>query len=127
MIAAIDHTADVIADVANWARTLPPHSPRAAGYAMLRTLMAASMEHEATADKLRASFSTPLQKRIQDRLLAEHVDTTTARTAADAMVGGIVYSILRDGRAYPLDRAELTARPSSKRSSIDRRRQRRLT
>ena len=110
MIAAIEHTEDVIADLATWTRELAAALTTAAGYAMLRTLMAASMEHEDTADKLRDKFSAPLQEGIQSRLLAERIDAATAQTTADALVGAVVYSILRDGRAYELDRAELTAR-----------------
>lgn len=110
MLEAIEYTADVIVDLVRWAKGLAAALTTPAGYAMLRTLMAASMEHEDTADKLRVSFSTPLQEMIQARLLAERVDPATAQTSADALVGGIIYSILRDGRAYPPERAELTAR-----------------
>ena len=61
--------------------------------------MAASMEHEDTADRLRAGFGTPLQETAQARLLGGHINEATALAAADAIVGGITYSILRDGRS----------------------------
>jgi AcrR family transcriptional regulator len=110
MVEAVRYSADVTADLASWATNLAAALTTPQGYAMLRTLMAASMEHEGTADKLRASFSTPLQATIEARLLAERVDVRMAQTLADALVGGIIYAILRDGPTYPVTQAEMTAR-----------------
>ena len=80
------------------------------GSAMLRILTAASMEQDDTAARLRSDFSTPLQETVQQRLLDEGVGEQIAQVAADAIVGGIVYSILREGRSYTRQRAELTTR-----------------
>jgi AcrR family transcriptional regulator len=110
ILASVGHTADVAGDLATWARKLAVTLTTARGYAMLRILMAASLEHEDTATRLRAGFSTPLQETVQTRLLAEGIDAATARAAADAIVGGIVYSIIREGRSYAHSRAELTTR-----------------
>ena len=60
---------------------------------MLPILMAASMEHEDTADRLRAASVHHYRRRFKARLLAGHVNEATARGAADAIVGGITYSI----------------------------------
>jgi hypothetical protein len=78
--------------------------------AMLRILMAASLAHEDAAARLRIGFSMPLQEAVKSRLVAEGVGEPTAQAAADAIVGGVVYPILYEGRAYSRGRAELTAR-----------------
>jgi hypothetical protein len=72
--------------------------------------MAASLEHEDTATRLRAGFSRPLIESVRDRLLADDVDAETAQAAADALLGAVVYAILSEGRSYPRQRAEATAR-----------------
>ncbi len=79
----------------------------ARGSAMLRTLTVACMEHEDTAVKLRAGFSLPLHDSVRARLLADGIDETTAESAADAIVGGVVYPILSDAQPYSRRRAEL--------------------
>jgi AcrR family transcriptional regulator len=110
ILVPVAHTADVTDDLVVWARKLAVTLTTVRGYAMLRILMAASLEHEDTAVRLRAGFSTPLQDTVQYRLRAAGVDEATAQAAADAVVGSIVYSIIREGRSYPHARAELTTR-----------------
>ncbi|MET0898481.1 MAG: TetR/AcrR family transcriptional regulator [Mycobacterium sp.] len=110
MLRAVAHTADLTADLVAWAKNLAATLTTDRGLAMLRVLMAASLENEETADRLRAGFSTPLQETVTTRLIAAGVEESTARAAADAIVGGIVYPILREGRTYPRRRAELTTR-----------------
>jgi hypothetical protein len=68
------------------------------------------MEHEDTAVRLRDGFSSPLHDSVHARLLAEGIDGATADSAADAIVGGVVYPILSAGQAYSRRRAELTTR-----------------
>jgi len=104
------HTDDCTADLVRWAKHLAATLTTERGSAMLRILTAASMEHDDTAARLRAGFSTPLQEMVQQRLLDEDVDKEMAQVAADAVVGGIVYSILLEGRRYTRQRAELTTR-----------------
>ncbi|UNB53932.1 TetR/AcrR family transcriptional regulator [Mycolicibacterium sp. YH-1] len=106
----VRHTADLSADLTAWARNLAATLTTERGAAMLRILTAASLEHEDVAARLRSGFSTPLQDSVKSRLLAAHIDEPTAQAAADAIVGGIVYPILSEGRAYSRDRAELTTR-----------------
>jgi AcrR family transcriptional regulator len=106
----VKHTADLTADLTAWARNLAATLTTERGAAMLRILTAASLEHEDVAARLRTGFSTPLQDSVKSRLLAEHIDEPTAQAAADAIVGGIVYPILSEGRAYSRSRAELTTR-----------------
>lgn len=106
----VKHTADLSADLTAWARNLAATLTTERGAAMLRILTAASLEHEDVAARLRSGFSTPLQDSVKSRLLAAHIDEPTAQAAADAIVGGIVYPILSEGRAYSRDRAELTTR-----------------
>jgi hypothetical protein len=77
---------------------------------MLRTLTVACMEHEDTAVKLRAGFSLPLHDRVRTRLLVAGIDEPTAESAADAIVGGVVYPILSGAQSYSRRRAELTTR-----------------
>jgi AcrR family transcriptional regulator len=106
----VKHTEDLTADLVAWTRNLAATLTTERGSAMLRILTAASLEHDDVAARLRAGFSTPLQDSVKARLLAEHVEEPTAQAAADAVVGGIVYSILREGRSYPRRRAELLTR-----------------
>ncbi|MET0700151.1 MAG: TetR/AcrR family transcriptional regulator [Mycobacterium sp.] len=124
ILAPVAYTADVTDDLVAWARKLAVTLTTVRGHAMLRILMAASLEHEDTAERLRAGFSTPLQDTVAARLLADGVAEATAQAAADAVVGGIVYAIIREGRSYPHARAELTTRtvvgslsPASRRQS----------
>lgn len=106
----VKHTDDLTGDVVAWARNLAATLTTERGSAMLRILMAASLEHDDVAARLRTGFSTPLQDSVKSRLLAASVEKSTAQAAADAIVGGIVYSILREGRSYSPRRAELTTR-----------------
>jgi hypothetical protein len=80
------------------------------GSAMLRILTVACMEHEDTAVRLRAGFSRPLHDSVRTRLLVAGIDEATAASAADAIVGGVVYPILSDAQRYSVSRAELTTR-----------------
>lgn len=110
ILASVAYTSDVTDDLVAWARKLAVTLTTPRGHAMLRILMAASLEHEDTAARLREGFSTPLQEAVEARLLAEGIDDAAAQAAADAIVGGIVYAIIREGRSYQRARAELTTR-----------------
>jgi AcrR family transcriptional regulator len=110
ILASVEHTEDVTADLIGWVRKLAATLTTARGSAMLRTLTAAGMEHHETAVKLRAGFSDPLHDSVRTRLLAEGVDEATAESAADAIVGGVVYPILSDPQQYSRKRAERTTR-----------------
>ncbi len=110
ILASVDHTADLAADLVAWVRKLAASLTTARGSAMLRTLTVAGMEHQETAVKLRSGFSSPLHDSVRARLVAHGVDAATADSAADAIVGGVVYPILSDAQAYSLSRAELTTR-----------------
>jgi len=59
---------------------------------------------------LRAGFSLQLHDSVRTRLLADGIDEPTAESAADAIVGGVVYPILSDAQSYSRRRAELTTR-----------------
>jgi AcrR family transcriptional regulator len=108
ILASVDHTDDLAADLVAWVRKLTATLTTERGSAMLRTLTVACMEHEETAVKLRAGFSLPLHDSVRARLLADGIDADTAESAADAIVGGVVYPILSDARKYSRRRAELT-------------------
>ncbi|MEY8018693.1 TetR/AcrR family transcriptional regulator [Mycobacterium servetii] len=110
ILASVDHTADLAADLVGWVHKLAAALTTSRGSAMLRILTVAGIEHEDTAVKLRAGFSSPLHESVRARLLAHGADEATAESAADAIVGGVVYPILSDAQAYSLSRAELTAR-----------------
>ncbi|MBU9767291.1 TetR/AcrR family transcriptional regulator [Mycobacterium sp. TNTM28] len=110
ILAAMPRTGDLTADLVSWAGRLASALTTKRGNAMLRILTAASLEHDDTAARLRAGFSRPLQESVRTRLMAEHIDADLASTAADALLGGVVYPILSDGRSYPPERAEAMAR-----------------
>lgn len=110
ILASVTHTNDVEADLVRWASRLAATLTTERGSAMLRILTVASMEHEDTAVKLRAGFNEPLIATVRTRLLAEGIDDAAATSAADAIVGAVVYPILSEGRAYRRKRAELTTR-----------------
>jgi len=110
ILASVGHTDDLAADLVAWVRKLAATLTTARGSAMLRILTVAGMEHEDTGDKLRAGFSKPLHDSVRSRLLADGIDDATAESAADAIVGGVVYPILSDAQRYPRRRAELTTR-----------------
>ncbi len=110
ILATMPHTDDLTADLVSWAGTLASALTTKRGNAMLRTLTAASLEHEDTAARLRAGFSRPLIDSVRTRLLAEHIDADIALAAADALLGGVVYPILSEGQNYTRRRAETTAR-----------------
>ncbi len=110
ILASMDHTDDLSADLVGWVRKLAATLTSARGSAMLRILTVAGMEHEDTKAKLRAGFSKPLHDSVRTRLLAEGIDDATAESAADAIVGGVVYPILSDAQRYSRRRAELTTR-----------------
>ncbi|MCZ0729694.1 TetR/AcrR family transcriptional regulator [Mycolicibacterium iranicum] len=106
----ITSTDDVTADVCAWAITLATALTTSRGNAMLRILTTAGMEHPDTAARLRAGFSMPLHDTARNRLTAAGFDEAAARDAADAIVGGIVYAILSEGRAFAPHRAESITR-----------------
>lgn len=110
ILASVDHTDDLAADLVEWVRKLAASLTTARGSAMLRTLTVAGMEHEDTADKLRAGFSAPLHDSVRARLVAHGIDGATAESAADAIVGGVIYPILSDAQRYSRRRAERTTR-----------------
>jgi AcrR family transcriptional regulator len=110
ILASVDHTDDLAADLVGWVRKLTATLTTDRGAAMLRTLTVAGMEHEETAVKLRAGFSLPLYDSVRTRVLADGIDADTATSAADAIVGGVIYPILSDAKSYSRRRAELTTR-----------------
>ena len=110
ILASVNHTDDLSADLVGWVGKLAASLTTTRGSAMLRTLTVACMEHEETAVKLRAGFSAPLHDSVRTRLLAGGIDSPTAESAADAIVGGVVYPILSGARPYLRRRAELTTR-----------------
>jgi len=110
IIGSVAHTDDLVADLVRWASKLAATLTTERGSAMLRILTVATMEHEDTAIKLRDGFGSPLRESVQARLLAEGIDDATARSATDAIVGGVVYPILSEHRAYRRRRAEDTTR-----------------
>lgn len=110
ILATMPRTDDVAADLASWAGTLATALTTERGHAMLRTLTAASLEHEDTAARLRAGFTLPLVDSVRARLQADGVDADAASAAADALLGGVVYPVLSEGREYSRERAEAMAR-----------------
>ena len=110
ILASVDHTDDLSADLVKWVRRLSASLTTERGSAMLRILTVACMEHEDTAVRLRAGFSVPLHDSVRTRLLAEGIDEPTAESAADAIVGGVVYPILSRAQRYSRRRAEQTTR-----------------
>lgn len=110
LLASVNHTDDLAADLVGWVRKLATTLTTARGSAMLRVLTAAGMEHEDTAVKLRAGFSEPLHAGVRARIVADGIDGTTAESAADAIVGGVVYPILSGAQPYSRRRAERTTR-----------------
>jgi AcrR family transcriptional regulator len=110
ILASVDHTDDLSADLVGWVRKLVASLTTARGLAMLRILTVAGMEHEDTAIKLRAGFSAPLHDSVRARLVADGIDEAAAESAADAIVGGVVYPILSGAQRYSRRRAELTTR-----------------
>ncbi len=110
LLASVNHTDDLAADLVGWVGKLVTSLTTARGSAMLRTLTVACMEHEDIAVKLRAGFSAPLHDSVQARLVAAGIKEATAASAADAIVGGVVYPILSGAQSYSRRRAELTTR-----------------
>ncbi|OBB85171.1 TetR/AcrR family transcriptional regulator [Mycobacterium sp. 852002-30065_SCH5024008] len=110
LLASVSHTGDLTADLVRWVGKLVTSLTTARGAAMLRTLTVACMEHEDTAVRLRAGFSAPLHESVRARLLADGIGAATAESAADAIVGGVVYPILSGAHPYSRRRAERTTR-----------------
>ncbi len=110
LLASVNHTDDLPGDLVGWVGKLVASLTTARGSAMLRTLTVACMEHEDTAVRLRAGFSAPLHDSVRARLLAAGINEVTAESAADAIVGGVVYPILSGAQRYSRRRAELTTR-----------------
>lgn len=106
----VDRTDDLLADLIAWSVRLAAALTTARGNAMLRILTVAGLEHEDTRARMYATFSVPLHDSVRSRLTADGVDEPTAQAAADAIVGGIVYSILNEGRAFRRTRAETITR-----------------
>ncbi|OBI35808.1 TetR family transcriptional regulator [Mycobacterium sp. E1386] len=110
LLASVSHTGDLAADLVGWVGRLVTSLTTARGSAMLRTLTVACMEHEDTAVRLRAGFSAPLHESVRARLLADGCAAALAESAADAIVGGVVYPILSGAQHYSRRRAERTTR-----------------
>lgn len=110
ILVPVRHSGDLVADVVTWIGKLATTLTSPRGNAMLRILTVASMEHEDTALRLRAGFGDPLHDSVRDRLLAAGVDESTAESAAEAIVGGVVYAVQREGCSYSKARAQRTAR-----------------
>ncbi|OJZ68796.1 TetR family transcriptional regulator [Mycobacterium paraffinicum] len=110
LLASVSHTGDLAADLVGWVGKLVASLTTDRGSAMLRTLTVACTEHEETAVRLRAGFSAPLHDSVRDRLLADGIAAATAESAADAIVGGVVYPILSGAQSYSRRRAERTTR-----------------
>ena len=110
LLASVAHTDDLTADLVGWVGKLVASLTTARGSAMLRTLTVACMEHEDIAVRLRAGFSAPLHDSVRARLLADGIAAATAESAADAIVGGVVYPILSGAQPYSRRRAERTTR-----------------
>jgi AcrR family transcriptional regulator len=110
LLASVNHTGDLAADLVSWVGKLVTSLTTARGSAMLRTLTVACMEHEDTAVKLRAGFSAPLHESVRARLIADGIGEAAAESAADAIVGGVVYPILSGAQSYSRRRAERTTR-----------------
>ncbi|OBG26639.1 TetR/AcrR family transcriptional regulator [Mycobacterium sp. 852002-51057_SCH5723018] len=110
ILASVEHTDDLSADLVAWVHKLVASLTTRRGLAMLRILTVAGMEHEDTAIKLRAGFSAPLHETVRVRLLADGIDSAAAESAADAIVGGVVYPILSGAHQYSRRRAENTTR-----------------
>lgn len=110
LLSKVHHGDNLSTDLVGWVGKLFASLTTPRGSAMLRTLTVACMEHEDTAVKLRAGFSAPLHERVRARLLADGIDEATAESAADAIVGGVVYPILSGAQSYSRRRAERTTR-----------------
>ncbi|OBJ14209.1 TetR/AcrR family transcriptional regulator [Mycobacterium colombiense] len=110
LLASVNHTGNLSADLVGWVGKLCASLTTPRGAAMLRTLTVACMEHADTAVKLRAGFSAPLHDSVRARLLADGINEATAESAADAIVGGVVYPILSGAQPYSRRRAERTTR-----------------
>ena len=110
LLASVNHSGDLSTDLVGWVGKLFASLTTPRGSAMLRTLTVACMEHEDTAVKLRAGFSAPLHDSVRARLLAGGINEVVAESAADAIVGGVVYPILSGAQPYSRRRAERTTR-----------------
>ncbi len=110
LLASVNHSGDLSTDLVGWVSKLFASLTTPRGSAMLRTLTVACMEHEDTAVKLRAGFSAPLHDSVRARLLADGINEVVAESAADAIVGGVVYPILSGAQSYSRRRAERTTR-----------------
>ncbi|MFS0900960.1 TetR/AcrR family transcriptional regulator [Mycolicibacterium litorale] len=110
ILVPVRHTGDPVDDVVTWIGKLAATLTTPRGNAMLRILTVASLEHEDTAARLRAGFGDPLHFSVRDRLLAAGVAAAAAESAAEAVVGGVVYAIQREGCSYTKARAQRTAR-----------------
>ncbi|MGP4056893.1 TetR/AcrR family transcriptional regulator [Mycobacterium sp. 4D054] len=106
----IGRTDDVTADVCAWSTALATALTTQRGHAMLRILTAAGMENPDTATRLHAGFSRPLHDTVRNRLTEAGFTSAAAQDATDAIVGGIVYAILGEGRAFSPGRAESITR-----------------
>lgn len=110
ILASMNHTGDLAGDLVEWVGKLAATLTTNRGSAMLRILTVAGMEHEDTGIRLREGFSKPLHDSVRTRLVAGGVDKATAESAADAIVGGVIYPILSDAQRYSRERAEQTTR-----------------
>ncbi len=106
----VAHTDDLVADLSRWAVNLAATLTTERGNAMLRILTVAGLEHDETKARMHAGLSAPLHGSVKTRLSADGLDSATSQAAADAIVGGIVYAILNEGRSFRRSRAESITR-----------------
>lgn len=106
----VAHTDDLTADLSRWAVNLATTLTTERGNAMLRILTVAGMDHDDIKARMQAGFSAPLHDGVKARMSAAGFDDATAQAAADAIVGGIVYAILSEGRSFRRSRAETITR-----------------
>lgn len=106
----VENTDDLAGDLTRWSTKLATTLTTERGNAMLRILTVAGIEHEDTKARMQAGFSVPLHASVKARLSADGLDAATAQAAADAIVGGIVYAILNEGRGFRRARAETITR-----------------
>lgn len=110
ILRAVDDTGDLTADLTRWASRLAATLTTARGHAMLRILTVAGLEHDDTKARMYAGFSVPLHDSVKSRLAVAGLHDAAAQAAADAIVGGIVYAILNEGRSFRRSRAETITR-----------------
>lgn len=103
-ISVVD-TGDLEADLIRWAHRLAQDLTTHKYFTSLRILTASAIEDTDTATKLRTVFSEPLREAVTRRMQIDDFDDAYTRAVADALVGGVVYSVLMEGPLYEPARA----------------------